>query len=458
MNTLRIAVVGHSNTGKTSLLRTLLRDRDFGQVADRAGTTRHVEGARLQIGEQDALELFDTPGLEDPSGLRDYLDQLCPSHERLDGPARIELFLTSAEATRRYEQEAKVLRQLLASDAGLYVLDSRDPVLGKHQDELAILAHCARPLLPVLNFASAPAQRRDAWQTALRRAGLHASVSFDSVAPPADGEAQLYASLGLLLGRQQSVLAALSQQLDEQRQQRQQAGLRLLANLLLDAAAWRQQVAESAAEQAINALQNELKRREQACVEQLLALYGFHRDDALPDHLPLIAGRWGDDLFNPETLKQLGIKVGSGMAAGAATGVGIDLMVGGITLGAAALLGALAGGGVQTARNYGQRLLGKLRGARELTVDEVLLRLLAARGLWLLHALNARGHAATTQLQGHTPEAPWAAALPSALQDARAHPEWCSWITSASSGERLLALESLQASLATLALPKGMKV
>ncbi|WP_200870248.1 GTPase, partial [Pseudomonas aeruginosa] len=40
-----LAVVGHTNTGKTSLLRTLTRDRGFGEVSHRPSTTRHVEGA-----------------------------------------------------------------------------------------------------------------------------------------------------------------------------------------------------------------------------------------------------------------------------------------------------------------------------------------------------------------------------------------------------------------------------
>lgn len=37
-----VAVVGHTNAGKTSLMRTLLRDSHFGNVANTAGTTRHV--------------------------------------------------------------------------------------------------------------------------------------------------------------------------------------------------------------------------------------------------------------------------------------------------------------------------------------------------------------------------------------------------------------------------------
>ena len=32
---IEIAVVGHTNAGKTSLLRTLTRRRDFGEVSDR---------------------------------------------------------------------------------------------------------------------------------------------------------------------------------------------------------------------------------------------------------------------------------------------------------------------------------------------------------------------------------------------------------------------------------------
>ncbi|MFM1832794.1 MAG: hypothetical protein RLZZ461_1110, partial [Planctomycetota bacterium] len=40
---LRLAVVGHANTGKTSILQTLLRRRDFGIVSPRGGTTRAVE-------------------------------------------------------------------------------------------------------------------------------------------------------------------------------------------------------------------------------------------------------------------------------------------------------------------------------------------------------------------------------------------------------------------------------
>ncbi|MQT62076.1 DUF3482 domain-containing protein, partial [Pseudomonas sp. FSL R10-0056] len=90
---LTLAVVGHTNVGKTSLLRTLTRDVGFGEVSHRPSTTRHVEGARLSVDGEPLLELYDTPGLEDAIALLDYLERLDHPGERLDGPARVARFL-----------------------------------------------------------------------------------------------------------------------------------------------------------------------------------------------------------------------------------------------------------------------------------------------------------------------------------------------------------------------------
>ncbi|MFJ7882560.1 GTPase/DUF3482 domain-containing protein [Pseudomonas sp. NPDC096917] len=427
---LTLAVVGHTNVGKTSLLRTLTRDVGFGEVSHRPSTTRHVEGARLSVDGEPLLELYDTPGLEDAIALLDYLERLDRPGERLDGPARVARFLDGSEARQRFEQEAKVLRQLLASDAGLYVIDAREPVLAKYRDELSVLASCGKPLLPVLNFVSSPQHREPQWREALARLGLHALVRFDSVAPPEDGERRLYESLALLLEHSRGALQRLITDQQAQREARQHSALRLIAELLIDCAACRRSVAseKTVEQQAVNQLREAVRQREQRCVEALLKLYGFRPHDAAASDLPLLDGRWGDDLFNPETLKQLGVRVGSGIAAGAAAGAGVDLMVGGLTLGAAALAGAIAGGALQTARSYGSRLLGKLKGQRELTVDDSVLRLLALRQRQLLHALNARGHAAVDSIKVATPQdKTWREGkLPEALNKARAHPQWSS--------------------------------
>ncbi|GIZ12536.1 GTPase/DUF3482 domain-containing protein [Pseudomonas sp. NCCP-436] len=453
---LKLALVGHTNVGKTSLLRTLTRDVGFGEVSPRASTTRHVEGARLSVDGAPQLELYDTPGLEDAIALLDYLERLDRPGERLDGPARLERFLAGSEARQRYEQEAKVLRQLLASDAGLYVIDVREPVLAKYRDELEVLSMCGRPLLPVLNFVASDNHREGEWREALARLGLHALVAFDSVAPPEDGERRLYESLALMIERARPQLERLIDDHEAQRQARRQTGQRLIAELLIDCAACRRSVAAQSQleQQAMFELRDAIRQREQRCVEALLRLYAFRPDDAHASDLPLLDGRWGDDLFNPETLRQLGIKVGGGMAAGAATGVGVDLLVGGLTLGAAAAVGAVIGGTAQTLRNYGQRLKSKLKGQRELTVDDAVLRLLALRQQQLLAALDSRGHAAMEAITLSAPqEALWRQGrLPTALSMARAHPEWSSLNPHSrlQDAERTEQLEQLRTELAAL--------
>lgn len=425
---LRLAVVGHTNVGKTSLLRTLTRDVGFGEVSHRPSTTRHVEGARLSVDGESLLELYDTPGLEDAIALRDFLDALERPGERLDGPEKLRRFLDGSEARGRFEQEAKVLRQLQASDAGLYVIDAREPVLAKYRDELAVLAGCARPLLPVLNFVASANHREEQWREALSRLGLHALVRFDSVAPPLDGERRLYESLALLLEKSRPQLERLIRDHEAQAVARREAGAKLIAELLVDVAACRDMVPgdAEAIRLATEVLRDRVRKREEACVQALLRLYAFRKDDARAADLPLLDGRWGDDLFNPETLRQLGVRLGGGVAAGAAAGAGIDLLVGGLTLGAATALGALAGGAWQTVGHYGQRLLGKLKGQRELSVDDSVLRLLALRQRQLLAALQTRGHAAMEAIRVDSPEdKQWREGkLPEALRKARAHPEW----------------------------------
>ncbi|MDH4603435.1 DUF3482 domain-containing protein [Pseudomonas syringae] len=425
---IKLAVVGHTNVGKTSLLRTLTGDVSFGEVSHRPSTTRHVEGARLSVDGEALVELYDTPGLEDAIALLDYLERLDRPGERLDGPARLARFLEGSEARQRFEQEAKVMRQLLGSDAGLYVIDAREPVLAKYRDELAVLASCGKPLLPVLNFVSAQQHREPEWREALSRLGLHALVRFDSVAPPEDGGRRLYESLALLLESARPRLERLIEDQEKQRTAKRHSAARLIAELLIDCAACRRSVETTAEQeqQAVEALRKAVRQREQQCVEALLKLYAFRKDDVSSSDLPLMDGRWGDDLFNPETLKLMGVRVGGGVAAGAAAGAGVDLMVGGVTLGAAALVGAIAGGALSTARSYGGRLLGKFKGRRELTVDDAVLRLLALRQRHLLLALGVRGHAALHSIELTTPQdKTWRKGkIPEPLNRARAHPQW----------------------------------
>ena len=426
---LRIAIVGHTNAGKTSLLRTLTRQVDFGEVSDRPGTTRHAEAIDLRLDGRVAVRFVDTPGLEDSVALLDYLQQL-------DGesrPAKVRAFLAGPEARASFEQEAKVLRALMdEADAAMLVIDTREPVLPKFRAEIDILTWCAKPVMPVLNFMRAEGSRGSDWHQALLESGLHARVEFDAVAPFNGAEQQLYSDLATLLPARRQQLAGIVDALAQQAQERRLAACRVVASALIDVAAMRralpaEEFADAAQQKAfVRAFQDDVRAHARRAADELLAVFAFRATDAELAELPQLAGRWEDDLFNPELLKAAGKRLGLGAMIGAGIGVVADVAMAGLSLGAATTLGATIGGAASGGwRPLWRKLENRLNGVQELTVEDPVLLLLADHLLDLARALAQRGHAAVNPLQIHD------AHVDDGLQDvvhalgpARGHPDW----------------------------------
>ena len=450
---LKLAVVGHTNTGKTSVLRTLLRDVYFGEVKNEAATTRHVERAQLtdsQTGEV-LVTLYDTPGLEDASGLMDWLEDNTAS--RRDGIERLQQFLAADIATGAtiglqglddYSQEAKVIRQLLASDMAIYVVDAREPVLGKYKDELAILSWAAIPVMPVFNFTDSQDANIEDWQTMLARRNLHISTRFDSVAFEFEDEMQLWQNLATMLTHAEMLEQLMQSRAADWMQLYDEAHI-IIADFLLNVAALKREINEDDDPMPIlTQMQEAVRQSERAMQHQLLNAYKFY-DNAVAA-TPLELQAYQQDPFDPELLKSYGIRTTSGAAAGAILGLGIDAAALGTTLGLGAALGGIAGGLLSNTSSIAD----KISGVKRLYIDPPTLTLLATRALDLLTALRHRGHAATDATQilyNHadsdvgdhvTDEAlknttdsnlitPWEThKLPSELKKARSKPQWSS--------------------------------
>ncbi len=428
---LTAAVVGHTNTGKTSLLRTLTRDVGFGQVSARPATTHHVEGTSVLLDGRTVMELFDTPGLEDSIGLLDHLDALAAGR-RVEGIDVLNQFLQSAEAWGRFSQEAKAIRQVIRSDIALYVIDARDRVLGKHRDELEILSRCATPVVPVLNFTADPDAKVPTWREHLARVNMHAVAEFDTVVLDEASEQRLYEKMRTMLDSHEQTLRALIEERRRQREALIQASADVIGDLLIDVAAHTVCVRVSSSQEAAEALQalrERVRLREQRCVDQLLELFRFRPDDCPLEAGALINGRWGLDLFSPEALKQFGLHAGGGAAAGALVGLVLDVMAGGATLGAGTAAGATIGGLLGAGRTHGRRLISRARGTTELRCEDATLRLLAMRQIMLTRALLHRGHADMNPLPVPTSRRfslPKRASphLPLSLQQAKMRSHW----------------------------------
>jgi hypothetical protein len=432
---LELAVVGHTNAGKTSLLRTLTRRRDFGEVSPLPGTTRHVQTIDLRIDGVPAVRFADTPGLEDPVALLELVKAI---PEGMTPADRIRAFLRRPEAQGAFEQEAKVLRAMLAADAAFYVIDCREAVLPKYHSEIELLHACGTPVMPVLNHLRHPAAREAQWRRALAEHGLHAQAGFDAVAPFTGAEMRLYQDLATLLGARRPLLERVARHLEQERRQRQLAGLRTIASHLVGQAARRvtleREVVENPArrEAALAAFRQAVAAQARRAADDLLLIHAFRPEDADLATLPGLAGRWEDDLFNPQVLQAAARRFGAGAAVGAAVGLGLDVALAGLSLGTAAALGATVGGlASQGFGPLGRALRNKLSGQQDLTLEDQVLLVLASRLLALLNALEQRGHAATSRLAGAEGDggvvdderSPLLDML-RALQPARAHPDW----------------------------------
>ena len=427
-----IAVVGHTNAGKTSLLRTLTRRANFGEVSDRPGTTRHVEAIGLDVDGRTVMRYFDTPGLEDSVALQYHLKQM---PEQLTPPQRVAALLDGPEAKGVFEQEAKVLRQMLSADAAIYVIDCREPLLPKYRSEIEVLNACARPIMPVLNFVRSEHSREPEWREVLAAYGLHAAILFDAVAPFVGAERQLYEDLSVLMRQHKGTLQAVLDDLDRQAAERRSASAQRVADTLISAAAMRREIEPEtlgdtqAKERFVAAFRRELVEGVRKCVDDLLQMHGFAKDDAQLDVMPWTSGRWESDLFNPETLASVGRLLGKGAAAGAAVGFTLDLALAGMSLGAATALGAAIGGAL--GQGWGQaprKLRNAFMGVEELTLDNDVLIVLADSLVHLCQVLQARGHAAQNTIEVRmAPAGEYRKALLQLLDplaQARAHPEW----------------------------------
>lgn len=395
---LNVTVVGHTNTGKTSLIRTMLRSADFGEIEDAAGTTRHVEQATISADHEPILDLHDTPGLEDSTALQARLQKISKKSRDLNAIQVLEQFATTITDDDPLEQEAKVIRQILRSHVLLYMIDVREPVLEKYLIEIEILSKSSRPIIPVFNFIADHAEELAQWRTKLATYNIHTALEFDTVAFTFEAEKRLYQKMQTQVESHYEPLQKLIDYRADIWDQLCLSGAKRVVELIVTVACYResQNKQDNAANEnpATSHLQNFIRQSEQRCLKDLLAIFNFSEDDVTLQNIPVSNGEWQLDLFAPGILKAYGLDAGSAALKGAAAGAGIDLIVGGLSLGAASALGAAAGAGWSTFKRYGEEIKAKIQGTEWICADENTLSVLYLRQQHLLQTLMHRGHAA----------------------------------------------------------------
>lgn len=371
-----LSLISHTNAGKTTLARTLL-GRDVGEVRDAPHVTAEATPFPLvQTSDGDLLTLWDTPGFGDSVRLARRLRQ---------DRNPIGWFLS--QVWDRYQDRALWLSQLAVrnvaeqADVVLYLVNAAEAPAdaGYLAPELEVLEWIGKPVLVLLNQTGPPRERAAEEADAARwRAALGPStnvrdvLAFDAFARCWVQEFTLFGAIEPLVpDASQQAFARLSAAWRDLRMGEFDAAMEALAAPIARAAAdrvtlssssssssseslaarvggslglpspARAQARAAAAEQMADRLQADLRQG----MERLIAIHRLE-GRAAEEVLERVAG----DIHVDAPLDTTRTAALGGVVSGALTGLGADLMAGGLTFGAGmvagAILGALGGAGV----------------------------------------------------------------------------------------------------------------
>ena len=361
---IQLVLISHTNAGKTTLARTLI-GIDVGEVRDAPHVTVASEShTLLSTDAGDALRLWDTPGFGDSVRLAKRLAMA-------DNPIGWLL----REVVDRYrdrpfwlsQQALRTARE--AADVVLYLVNSsEDPEeAGYLASEMKVLDWLGKPVLVLLNqmgpqrpaadelaeqarwsasLARYPAVRRVIPLDAFARCWVHERVFYDAVGallPAAmhaaygrlqaqwtqENEARFKAAMGIL-ARQLAAAAGDSEKVVS-------AG-RPLLETVAKAVGLGQRTGARREDQAMATL---MTRLEEAITASTASLLAQHRLDAGAARSIGERVRKAYVVRTPVDARQAGLL--GAVVSGAASGLSADLLTGGLSFGAGALLGGIVG-------------------------------------------------------------------------------------------------------------------
>ena len=353
-----LSLISHTNIGKTTLARTLLR-KDVGLVADRAHVT--LENQKYTVLETEAgesLQLWDTPGFPNCQKIL----------SRVQG-AKNPILRILTDVWDRFRDrpswcaQQAVLNVQQEADVVLYLVNAtEEPTMaGYIASELQLLEWIGKPVIVLLNQTGPPKERDEQQRLEQPWKDYFAPYGFVKGVHSLDAFSRCWVQEGILFEAIQSHLPPDDRQLMTRLFSAWQR-----ANLALFHAAmeqWSIVVARAASarvmtkgdgspmevqkQQAVDVLLRELVNEVGATTKAVIALHGLEGDavgviQARMEHVEVQRGSQGMD---EATFSGTAIGGISGaLTSGAYAGLHLDAATGGVSMGLFTVAGAVVGG------------------------------------------------------------------------------------------------------------------
>lgn len=398
----KLAVVGHPNKGKSSIVSTLAEDVNVA-VSAVPGTTVAARYFPFRIDGRVIYELIDTPGFQRPRQVLNWLEENCAAaSERAETVAK---FVRTHRGEAKFHDECELLAPLIDGAGILYVVDGSKPFGAEYETEMQILRWTGRPRMALINLID-DGDYIEEWKRALDQYFSMVRI-FDAHSADAETRLSLLRSFAEIDVQWRDAMEQAATNLEHEYQRRQRQSAQCIAALILTAltATRKNNISDSAdlkleTQKLEGLLRNDLRKAEQTMQASLASIYRHkysNMQELAPDNLL-------HDLFSQQSKALFGLSAGqlatSGAFSGAVAGTGIDVMLGGASLFTGAAVGAIVGA---ISTTIGADKLGKLKlfgrplAERELEVgpfrDINLPWILLARACLLFRLLSTRNHA-----------------------------------------------------------------
>jgi hypothetical protein len=358
VTTITLSLISHTNVGKTTLARTLLR-REIGQVRDEPHVTTVSEAHPLIETADARLLLWDTPGFGDSvrllGRLRRQRDPIGWFLHQVWDRVLDRALWCSQEAVRNVRDEADVV---------LYLVNAtEDPqATGYLPHEFELLSWMGRPVLVVLNQVGPDGGGGtvDEWRTHLASfAVVRGVVSLDAFSRAWVEESLLLGRVvDLLDGVKRAAMVDLVRAWNARNLRVFEQAIDAMAGYLADVAVDREPLgpgpgsswvlgrlhdlralSRGERDRAMGALFDRVQGSTRRLMDRLIDLHQLSgtskaRIERSLQELSLS----GHEAINPTTSA-----VALGALSGLVSGLGADILSGGLTFGGGAILGALAG-------------------------------------------------------------------------------------------------------------------
>jgi GTPase Era involved in 16S rRNA processing len=338
--------MGHPNAGKSSVVATLT-ENDRIAIDKRAGTTTESDLYPVVIDGQSVIEFIDTPGFQNPGAILEWFQ----ANEDEGDLARA--FVKIHRRDPLFAHDCALLAPVAEGAGIIFVVDGSKRIKEKDRIEIELLRLTARPRMAILNNLTNQDRHMGQWQDALSKA-FNSVRDFNAHRATYAERIRLLNALKSIDQRWEHRLEVTIDAFERDWDRRMDHATGTIMDLLQDALSFQvsrnvkdkhlvfQSGRDKVAAEIMAEFADGLRKLEAAAQEQIRT--HFRHNVWKPSQGSIL----GKDLLSDDVNRALGLSKRQlalvGVATGAATGAGLDLVLGGLSLGVATLLGAAAGG------------------------------------------------------------------------------------------------------------------